>query len=505
MKYLFGIACLLSGISTIQAQGFNEYKNRVQSEFNQYKSDKVREFEAYRKRVNEEYADFMRRTWPEFKAEPALPVPPSPEPPKPVVVDPDEESTEEPLPYAKVTPIANAPSRPIPLLPTVSPDKPSRPLTPDVPPSTPRPVEPTVPDGPTLSFGYYGRECVVTFDESLRFSLSNIDEKSVAKAWERLAGDASVGLVESCIDLRESMRLSDWGYFKLVEKLSDKAFPGRKNESNLLQMFLLTQSGYKARIGRCADRLVVLIPSKEQIYNYSFIPIKGVNYYMIDRSVKSASTYVYDREFPREQMFSLAIETQPQLPIEAADARQFTSSYGSGISTEIAVNQNLIDFYNEYPLSSHWNINANASLSEDVKAQLYPVLREAIVGKSERDAANILLRFVQTAFEYKTDNEQFGIERSFFPDETFFYPYSDCEDRAILYSVLVRELLGLDAVLIYYPGHLATAVRFGESVSGDYFEIEGRKYIVCDPTYINSNVGMAMPQFKRASAEIIKL
>ena len=105
-----------------------------------------------------------------------------------------------------------------------------------------------------------------------------------------------------------------------------------------------------------------------------------------------------------------------------------------------------------------------------------------------------------------TDAQQFGQERPFFADETLFYPYSDCEDRAILFSVLVHELLGLDVLLLHYPVHLATAVSFGDlDVDGDYMTLDGKKYIVCDPTYIGSSVGDTMPQFKNTKAKIIRI
>ncbi|MDE6286452.1 MAG: hypothetical protein K2L99_05625 [Muribaculaceae bacterium] len=472
---------------------FEDFKRQAQERFEQFKEEKQSEFEAYRARVNKEFSEYMRRAWARFEPEPAIPAPPMPEPPEPVVVDPEEEPTNDPQPYAKVVPLPEVPPQPAPLVPDAKPDKPAVPLRPEIP------------KGNALTFDFYGRTCTVPFDESLKISLRGIEENNVADAWAQLAADKSVEPVKSCIALRDEMRLPDWGYFRLVQKLSEAAFPNRKNEANLLQMFLLTQSGYKARIGRCADRLVVLIPSREQIYNYSFIPIKGVNYYVVDRSVRSASTYVYNREFPREQMFSLAIGKQPVLEVDGTSPQVYSSPYGGGISAEVSVNKNLIDFYNDYPLSSHWNLYAKASLSNEVKEQLYPVLKSAIADKGATEGANILLRFVQKAFDYKTDQDQFGDERPLFGDETFYYPYSDCEDRAILYAVLVRDLLGLDAVLVYYPGHLATAVKLGDEVSGDYFTIEGEKYTVCDPTYINSNVGMAMPQFKGASAEIMKL
>ena len=48
-------------------------------------------------------------------------------------------------------------------------------------------------------------------------------------------------------------------------------------------------------------------------------------------------------------------------------------------------------------------------------------------------------------------------------------------------------------------------MRFSEDVRGDFLMLDGEKYVVCDPTYIRSNVGDAMPQFKGAEAELIKL
>ena len=146
-----------------------------------------------------------------------------------------------------------------------------------------------------------------------------------------------------------------------------------------------------------------------------------------------------------------------------------------------------------------------ASLSEQAKEGLYPVLRKNIEGKSKKDAAGVLLDFVQTAFDYKTDDEQFGVERPLFGDETLYYPFCDCEDRSILYSILVRELLGLDVVLLHYPDHLATAVCFNDNVEGDYMVLNGRRYVVCDPTYIGAGVGEAMSCYKNTKATILRI
>lgn len=86
-----------------------------------------------------------------------------------------------------------------------------------------------------------------------------------------------------------------------------------------------------------------------------------------------------------------------------------------------------------------------------------------------------------------------GHDRAFFAEETLYYPFCDCEDRSILFSRLVRDLLGIDVALIYYPGHLATAVHFDAEVKGNAVMIGNARFVVCDPTYIGAPVGEQMP------------
>lgn len=99
-----------------------------------------------------------------------------------------------------------------------------------------------------------------------------------------------------------------------------------------------------------------------------------------------------------------------------------------------------------------------------------------------------------------------GGDRAFFADETLYYPYCDCEDRSILFSRLVRDLLGLDVVLVYYPGHLATAVNLTEGdIKGDYLTLGDRRYVVRDPTYINAPAGHTMTGMDNSAAKVILL
>ena len=145
---------------------------------------------------------------------------------------------------------------------------------------------------------------------------------------------------------------------------------------------------------------------------------------------------------------------------------------------------------------------ANAPIVEEVKNQLYSQMSAKLQGLSERESVARLLNWVQTGFDYKFDNEVWGCDRPFFGEESLFYPYCDCEDRAILLSHLVRDLVGLNTALVYVPGHLAMAVEFNKYVDGCYFLVDGRRFTFCDPTYVVSRIGEYSPQTQLDKAQL---
>ena len=175
-------------------------------------------------------------------------------------------------------------------------------------------------------------------------------------------------------------------------------------------------------------------------------------------------------------------------------------------SYNLQYDTNYTQLLADYPYVD-FHFYAESALSDvfakSVDRELCPVVQN----QSQEEGVNTLLRFVQFAFVYQTDNEQFGRERWFFPEETIASRYSDCEDRAILFSQLVRRLLNMEVVLIYYPGkHLATAVKFDNpNTQGDYLTVDGKKFLICDPTYIGATLGMGMPSLKQVPIEVIRL
>jgi hypothetical protein len=152
----------------------------------------------------------------------------------------------------------------------------------------------------------------------------------------------------------------------------------------------------------------------------------------------------------------------------------------------------------QLPLRRYFRAGLPVNAKDALLAQLQPM----IDGQSEVIAVNRLLRFVQTAFGYQTDEQQFHYENYLFPLETLYYPYSDCEDRAALFAWLTETLLDLDVVILDYPGHVATAVAFNEPATGSAINFGGKRYTIADPTYVNALAGMSMPQYEQVQPKV---
>jgi hypothetical protein len=177
---------------------------------------------------------------------------------------------------------------------------------------------------------------------------------------------------------------------------------------------------------------------------------------------------------------------------------------GRRYDIEASYDEAHVNFLATYP-QLDLAVYFQSEVGETVESPLLQQLAKEIEDMSEQEAINFLLRFVQTSLQYKTDEMQFGKENYLFPEETIYYPYSDCEDRSVLFAWLLTRLLGLDVVALSYPGHVATAVHLAQGAEGDYVTYNGRRYTVADPTYINATIGMTMPEYRSTRPEVIPI
>ncbi len=483
--YAFPIAA-----QTPKEESYEEYKRRVTDEYNTYRTQKKTEFEQYRARLNEEFVTKLKGEWKTYKTGHDTPEPTKPKPPKPTVADNSKLSSPKKLPVKTVVP----PEKPIP----------------DIPVTLPK-IDRTRPQKSyPVNFSFYNTPCGIgTFDRSL-INFSSTDNSSISKAWKRLTeNDNLEPLLADCLRLREEMQLCDWGFLQLADKVSETLYPDSPDKRTFLATAIMIQSGYDCRLMNKEGKLVLGFHPSHKIYEYSGSIVDGKAYYHygpLSRNDALASTYTGDfKKSPTP--IRMAVERYPNFAGNKNSIRKYTSgSWKEAPPFEIEVNKPAMDFFDSFPIMD-WNLYGMAPVSPNVGEKLFPVMQILTEGLGEEEAVNLILGYMNYGFKYMTDDDQFGREKPFFPDENFFYPYNDCEDRAILFSRIVKNVLGLDAVYLFYPGHLAAAVRFspGVTVKGSTIDVDGVSYVVCDPTCIGGKAGYLAPQFHNTPARVYKV
>ena len=459
--------------------------------YDEFRRQAQAEYEDFRNEANKRYADFVRQAWQYHNVLPAIEKPKREEVP-PVVMpkdDRDKPLKDTPVPIDEVVAPPPAPKpQPVPVAPIRE---------------QPQPAEQYV------TFRFFGTECKVRFSDDERFRLSGCNNEAVATAWERMSGEAYNNTLRDCLELRIRMQLCDWAYLNMIAACAEACL-GKGNEARLLMAYIYCQSGYKMRLGMTTDKLCMLYASEHTIYGRSYFKVDGEMFYPYDD--EEGRMRICGASFPEERPLSLWITAAQNFAYNGMKNRMLQADGYKEMKVEASVNKNLIDFYDSYPSSevggnfmTRWAVYANAEMEESMQKSLYPTLKGILKGRNELEAAERLLNFVQTAFVYEYDDKVWGEDRAFFAEETLYYPYCDCEDRSILFSRLVRDLLGLDVILVYYPGHLATAVCFNSEVKGDYITLNGRPFVVCDPTYIGAPVGCTMPSMDNKAAKVIFL
>lgn len=495
--FILFIVVLLPFSTCIKAQdinSFEEFNARRQERFDKFREQKRKEFEEFRHKRNEEFAKFIRKDWKPVEPSPVIPHPEDESIPPVVIPKGDIQPIHPiPLPYDEIVPV------PIPM-------------------PQPEPIEPieeilvtlVSPPVPKQAFTFLGTSESVRFDKKGSIQLRSLNENSIADAWLKLSEESYTNLIHDCLKIRKERNLCDWAYLLMLEQMAESIYGKGTNESVMLMAYVYCQSGYKMRLSTDGVKLYMMFASDHIIYNWNYYTLDGENYYVFNN--KTGNVRVCNQQYPKEQSMSLTIPKEQKLNFVAAKGFVHKSKRNPEIDITVDANKNMLDFYFSYPTSmigenfvTRWAMYANMPMPKYVKEQIYPPLRQAIHGLDQLTAVNRILNWIQTGFEYEYDDKIWGQDRAFFPEESLYYPYCDCEDRSILMTRLLRDLLNLECILVYYPGHLSCAVRFTENVEGDYIDVEGKRFVIADPTYIGAPVGLSMPNMNKTEAKVILL
>lgn len=468
---LFLLFCTL-GVS--QAQDFEQ-------EFQQFKKEQSQRFKDYRQEIDESFSEFLANSWDEFlnieKDEPAPKPKPQvlPDPPKPKPqVNTDDESLEEDLGSLDD-------------------------LVTSSPANHKQFQMPTKESAKDFDVNYrkqrasfFGQSIAVDFDEQLlKFRLESTDEKGISKAWKDLGKADYSTSIFGLFNMKSRLQINDYGMYMAINQLL-KGSGLDANHQKVVSWFLLLKMGYNIKLANDAQGLFHLLPTLQPVYNTRYVEVEGVNYYIFEnRNDEKLKTYrnthaLAQRHFDLSQM----------KPLEFQNVREGSKKVSfnfddQSYSFDFSYDLNAIDYYERLPRIPYNNY-LFAEGSSTFKRSVASQLGEALDGLNPRDRVAFLLELVQQGFAYKTDDDHFGYEKFYWPEEIFHYEFSDCEDRSALLIYLVKAFTRYDVCALDYPQHIAVAVALEQQYPGRYYSSGGKRYYVADPTYIGAPIGKSL-------------
>lgn len=357
------------------------------------------------------------------------------------------------------------------------------------------------PDNASRKLLFFGKELVFPKTNKTKdFNVSNYSSKMFADFWKSQCTDENLKVIDCFNDIRQKNELGDWALISLVNKYSNEISDKNKTSELLLTWFYLSKLNYSVKIGYSGTELFVFIKSDDLIYRWPFMKTHdGSRFYAIDFSGNRKSIpndiVSYDDFNKNGRKLNLILKTEKIIP-NKLEKKEFVFDHSNiRYILPLIYDRNFVEYLSSFPkveIEKYFN----TEIENETKLLLLEACRKLVSNKSEIEALKLLLAFVQKAFEYKSDIEQFNKEKTFLIDEILHYNFSDCEDRAILFTFLVRELLKKEVIALDYPGHISVAVEMTDLINGDIIEYKKKRYLICDPTYINAPPGLAMDKYK---------
>jgi hypothetical protein len=177
-----------------------------------------------------------------------------------------------------------------------------------------------------------------------------------------------------------------------------------------------------------------------------------------------------------------ALEDHKQLNFEHA---------GKKYTLRSVTNKSLVKYLDDLPRLSLGITYVQKELSAQAQQSVIAPLNAFMANMSEAQKAAFLLSFVQQAFAYKTDLEQYGYEKYNYPEESLQASYVDCEDKTLLLAYLYKEILHADCVLLLFEErqHVCLGVSLEGYTNSYAFRYNDKNYLTCEPTGTNYHLG----------------
>lgn len=472
-RYFVGLFFLFCTFSIGRAQTFNDFKSQIREKYTSFEQETQQKFNDFVASIDQEFADHLSANFSEYIPEK---IASRLDAPKPVSIP---KTTEEEVVTGNVIsflpPKTQLAARQGSLLPGI------------------KKTENTGFETVSTEISFLGKTLNFASDKHIsEIRLNALTPESISQYWLEMGKTNYNHILAQLTETKDILNANDWAYYLLIKNFTQSLLPNQHNEQIALQWVLLNRSRYKAKVGFQGNKAFLMLPSLFTIYGLDYIAFDQLNYYVLDNESAEINTYNFD--FPEADIVMDLRILKPFNTQARIDQKQLSFVWENQKHTvDVYYDMQMIDFYKSMP-QLDIAVYLNSVCSEVTKNSLMEQFEPILKGKSEVEAAAVLLSFVQQGFEYKTDEEVFNQEHYFFADELFYYPYADCEDRSVLYTYLVKTLLKRETLALGFPGHMATAIHFEQTPEGDFLNWNGKHYVVADPTFVGAPLGMLLTQ-----------
>lgn len=472
-KYI-GIFIMLCFIGEVFAQTPN-------NSFQEFREGVLGRYSAHRTHILKEYAKYLKGVWQEYQSFRGITSDSCPKPNR----QPQFSPQEQPSVPIQLNPVPFHIPNPNHQQPTLPRSKPKSPIHDD--------------SQKYLQLSFYGISIQLP-EPNKPFSLTSYTPEAISNYWNRLQEENNYEhLISELEYMANHLVLNDWLKVELVRCYTDQWLASSTSNTRIIfRHFILTYMGYDIRLGLTKEnQLVLMIPFKQPVYARTYLQLGDDKYYLFydtrteEKNLPSISTCNLPTHFSAGKSIDLSFQAPLSLPHILPIEFQLTDGKLSVNGTISKALICMLTHYPQMPIPTY----ATSTLLDDVRQQIVEQLKTQLAGFEKLEALNALLHFVQYAFRYATDKQQFGYEKPFFLEEILYYPACDCEDRSIFFAYLVRNVLNIDCHLINFPGHECTAVELSHPIKGVSYSYKGKKYYISDPTFIGATVGMCMPDY----------
>ena len=365
-----------------------------------------------------------------------------------------------------------------------------------------------------FSFEFYDGTFNFELDKSSNIAIpEELSQQTVTDFYHKMESSNYKPLLDKLVDYKEKHKLNDWIYYQLIRKTAQQISPKADNyhRYTLYKWFLLAKSGYDARLGVGADRLIFYVRNDENIDDIPFFMEDGHKYMCLNYHDYGAIDFAKDKITPvniqlpeAKTAFSYKVIRLPDFKPETYTKKDINFNYGHrSYHFQVKINPAVEGIFANYP-GVDFETYFNIPLSGETYRSLIPTLKKNVNSMSQKKGVDYLMRFTRYAFLYQSDDDNFGKEKRLSPEQTLISKYSDCDDRAALFFYLVKEIYDLPMIALLYPTHITMAVQFDKPV-GSSIIYKGEKYAVCEstPQPEDLKVGQIASNLKKAPYNVV--